>query len=200
MDFTNLVKSLYFQQKNNIQEIFFMTSIKILKEKFNRLDINETNIELYEKLFSLNHIQYKLLITEILEGRLDIEHTRPLFSKNLSSKQGITGLPLLSELHDTIDIIKSNITNKLLKSNEIIFEGDVLTNDLDLKFKLGERYESETNTVLSDVQKEKIFTGNNGLRQNTTQIDRIELEVYADKKQTQLTNFSLLSPDDSEFI
>lgn len=178
-----------------------MTSITILKEKFNRLDINENNVALYEKLFSLDHIQYKLLMNEILEGRLDIEHTRSLFTKNLPSKPDISGLPLLSELNDTIEVTKNNIINKLLKSsNDLILDGSVLTNDTDLKFKLGERYETETNTVLSDIQKEKIFTGNNGLRQITTQIDRIELDVYSTKKQTQLDNFSLLSPDDSEFI
>ena len=45
-----------------------MTSITILKEKFNRLDINENNVALYEKLFSLDHIQYKLLMNEILDN------------------------------------------------------------------------------------------------------------------------------------
>lgn len=179
-----------------------MKNIKILKDKLDLLPINEGNIKLYEDLLSLEFGIYKNIIIEVIEGRLDIENTRQLISKYIpQSITNIENIPLLMELENTNDVIKENIINKIIVNNgTIINDGLIYKNDTDLKFRMGSSYEIENGVTLSDTDKEKIFTTKGGLQVITTQIDRISIDDTLTKKEQQLQNYALLSPNVEQFL
>lgn len=153
-----------------------MENIQKLRERFDKLDVNESNVMLYESLFKLDYETFFPIMEEILDGRIDIEDLRSFFYKNkeLTSNTGSAGLPLLTENRTVPENIKDGILAKLFESNRPN-EYILPINDTDEKYRLGDKYVAQSGNPLSDVDKEKIITGTPPNFLASTQSDRIVL-------------------------
>ena len=128
-----------------------MIHIKELQDKFSNLDVNSKNYVLYERLLLLDISDYKPLMQEILDGRLDIEDTRQPLNNVIPSSNKTSTNRNLSE--NIVDTMKSNLIARLTGENtsDIIKENQLFFNNLDdYRYAIAKEYESQTGNTLTD--------------------------------------------------
>jgi hypothetical protein len=131
-----------------------MPSISLLKEQFDALPIDSTNIDLYAALLAADISDYKPLMQQILAGTLDIEDTRKLLpndaqydrfgDKNADARIGLTDDQLAQNMKNNLstrlfggDVIKENVffrpdvssMQTLIAQNFAKITGQTLTQD-----------------------------------------------------------------------
>jgi hypothetical protein len=131
-----------------------MPSISLLKEQFDALPIDSTNIDLYAALLRSDISDYKPLMQQILAGTLDIEDTRKLLpndaqynrfgDKNTDARIGLTDEQLAQNMKDNLsarlfggEVIKENVMFRpdissmqtLIAENFTKLTGQTLTQD-----------------------------------------------------------------------
>jgi len=166
-----------------------MKTISELKNIFDSLDINESNISLYESLFILDISEYLPLMTEILDGRLDIEDLRSYFNKynNSAIPKFKKTTPLFIEMEDVVSATVSNLKLSLF-GNQSIKEGFLPTDDTDLKYKIAAELKENENITLNDVEINAIITGMDPFKIISTDLNR------GITKEEQLFASNILSP------
>lgn len=153
-----------------------MPNISVLKANFDRLDIVEDNVELYEALLILDQSEFIPIMEEILAGRLDINDLTSFFNKynNLKFFFNEVKLPMLSEIDSAnlATIVIGNIKQSLFNGKPIK-EGFIPKDDTDLKFKIAKDLYDAQGISLSDTDIMKIITGDK-YSLNSTLLDRQE--------------------------
>lgn len=166
-----------------------MKNVIELKSLFDRLDLNETNITLYESLFFQDASEYIPLMTEILAGRLDIGDLESFLNKHTDERVKSTNkaLPLFMDSEGLVTSTVANLKNSLFNTNPIK-EGLIPVDDTDLKYEIAAKLKEEKNIELNDVEINSIITGKEPFKVISTDFNR------SINKEEQLSNSNLLSP------
>lgn len=176
-----------------------MTHIKYLKEKFDVLPVAESNIHLYERLLDLDLFDFKPIMEAILEGRLDIEDTRQIFTYNGDIyPSGVSvrdsGLPPISD--DVFTNVKTSTVQRYSGDPDIVKESLIYPNMDDIRHEIAETFfertgqrmtEEDIDAVIPPVLSELVLTLNladsEGLRTKQDQLivsDRLSYKPVTD--------------------
>ena len=162
-----------------------MLSIENIKKLFDLLPIDDTNRSLYQNLLRLDISVYKPLIEEILEGRMDIEDTRPIFSSYFPSSKNSFTKKILEKrrLITSPEEFKQNLITRLVSPEKNIREIVLLSNEFyEIKREIIEKYEKDNSVSLSSGEKNALFIAY-GFYEKT------DLDYYGNKeKQTKLSD------------
>ena len=168
-----------------------VANIKELKAKFDRLPVTPENYKLYEALLDLDRTVFVPLMEEIIEGRLDIEDTRPLVSSSLMIEE----LPVSEErlpILQTGEDLKKNVAARLFDPTNYIREVQIEDFSVD-----GEReaaldaFEERTGIRLTPAQRSAFLA-------SKPRMNRVDVSTSNKDLQIRLTN--RLSPDPARKI
>ncbi|WP_368880303.1 hypothetical protein [Proteus mirabilis] len=133
-----------------------MNHIKVLYDNFQKLDINDKNFLLYQRLLDLDISDFKPIMEELLSGRLDIEDTRKILLNDFSStfNQEEKFNPFLK---DSDQLLRNNLLKRLTSNDGkgIIKENVIpITNFDDFKHRVYEEFnrQVEENLLNSDFK------------------------------------------------
>ena len=168
-----------------------MINVSELKKKFDRLPVSKENWELYLNLLSLDQSVYKPLIEEIIEGRMDIEDTRPIFAKYYPKivdnfRKEVTNKRMLI---NTPDELKQNLLLRAEAPDQAIKEVSITNfNYEDVKHDVITAYEQESGSQLTDNERKALLIALN-------EYEKTDIDLYSDKsKQTRLSDLISGSP------
>lgn len=137
-----------------------MASISTLKDKFDLLPFSEENIELYNALLNLDISDFKPLMEEILNGRVDIEDTRAIFLNNVSTSWNRNGSKIQDSRLST-DIsktIKENLITRMTDTDkEILKENLIFPDTRDLKQQIADEFKKTHGITLPPEDIEKLL-------------------------------------------
>jgi hypothetical protein len=162
-----------------------MANISLLKKKFDLLPIDENNWELYQRLLNLDISVYKPLMEEILDGRLDIEDTRPLFASYLprtidNARNEVSKKRMLINNEDDL---KNNLIVRATNPDNVIKEVTIKKQNYeDTKLLVIEKYETYHEVKLTENQKRVLIIAMDNY-ENT------DIDLYGNKeKQSKLSD------------
>jgi hypothetical protein len=166
-----------------------MKNVNELKSLFDRLNITEDNIDLFESLLIQDASEFIPLMTEILDGRVDIGDLRSFFNKYTEDRVILPNksLPLFLNNTNLVTSTVDSLKNSLFSDNPIK-EGFLPTDDTDLKYAIAAKLKNEQNIDLTDLEINSIVTGKESFKIISTDFSR------SMNKEEQLTNSNLLSP------
>jgi hypothetical protein len=150
-----------------------MESIQSLFKKFKQLPITNENFFLYERLLSLTQIDFFTLISEILQGRLDIEDTRSIFYEKTTINRSINtnnALPNLINENNLSTQIQTNYNN-ILFGNQSTKEALMLLDFTDEKFRIQNEL-AKQGVIISDADVEEIIIGKENYKTVSTDIEK----------------------------
>lgn len=172
-----------------------MKSIKDLLKRFEALDVNLHNIDLWKRLIYSNMSDFKPLMQELLDGNLDIEDTRVILPTNITRFNNPYQAKdrLISD--DNPQVLMTNILKRLFPNTtkgEVIREAVVSVKNIDdYKHIIARAYQRLTGRTLTENQIERIVPEID--RYVTLQINVDNMNVK-DVKATQIKYANALTP------
>jgi hypothetical protein len=171
-----------------------MISIEELKKKFDLLPVSTANWELYQNLLSLDQSVFKPIMEEIIEGRMDIEDTRPIFGKYFPKMVETMRGDLYDaygkrHLINTPDDLKQNLILRAMAPDRSIREVTLPSSAYeDIKATILTKYEEETGDTLTDSQKKALLIAFDAF-------EKTDNDMYANKdRQIRLSDMMSGSP------
>jgi hypothetical protein len=168
-----------------------MKNVSDLKRIFDRLPVDTGNYQLYVKLLDLDITVYRPLMEEILNGRLDIEDTRPIFSISLRGimDDADRAADTRPRMIQTADDLRRNLVNRAFSPNEVIKEITLPNHDeKDYRMHVAEAYQARTGDWLTESQFSAIMVAVAATR-------RVDLMSGASKEeQIKYTNAMAVTP------
>lgn len=161
-----------------------MQNISELKAKFNRLPVNKENWELYQRLLDLDMSVFKPLMEEILEGRMDIEDTRPIFGGRLISAIRSTRFKEKKrKIVETDADLRKNLALRATNPEMAIKEVRLQNREYDeAKSAVIESFERDTGRVLTDGERRALAIA-------LDEQEDVDVDLYDSKeRQTRLSD------------
>ena len=168
-----------------------MINVSELKQKFDLLPVDKNNWSLYQNLLDLDMSVFKPLMEEILEGRMDIEDTRPIFSKYMPRVVNAVRNEVENKrrLINTEEEFRQNLVRRALTPDEAIKEVRVANPAYDdIKGVMIDKYEEATGDKLTESQRRAMLIA-------MEQTQYFDIDLYGNKeKQVRLSDMLSGSP------
>ena len=141
-----------------------MAEIAQLKTRFETLRIDRDNLFLYERLLDLDRSIFKPIMRKILDGELDIEDTRPIFSVGFRYAYASDEARRMW-LIDSREKLAANVSNRLFDQDRYVKEFEVENVDEveNVKSSVIEAYEARTGETLSASQRAALAVAVEGM-------------------------------------